>query len=254
MHFDTKGFITTEYNVEERFEQSFPKTKAPLILSDDKYSFWAVSDLHIGDTGNAHKLLASASNKGPSFILFPGDITTGEKEDLEKAAQLFLKNRYPPLYFVAGNHDLYFDSWPIYFSLFGSSTYFFEIHTPNYKDLVVGLESGSSTFGKSQILWLKSILESRTNYRYCFVFTHANITASTPNASGMFPIEESMCLFDLYAQHKVNCVFSGHDHRPLNKFFQNVNYINIPAFKNNSKFVSVNVEEAGINTVFSDLD
>ena len=134
-----------------------------------------------------------------------------------------------PAYYTCGNHDQYF-GWNLYHDRWGSSTYTFTITTPNYKDLYIVLETGSSTLGEGQYNWLKKQLLKRDNYRYCIVITHSNLTYQGFQ-NGTFSQEETVILFDLFSRSGVDMVISGHSHRENDVTIENVRYITTGAIK-----------------------
>ena len=154
------------------------------------------------------------------------------------------------MYYAAGNHDQYF-GWSLYYDRFGSSTYSFTITTPNYKDLYIVLETGSSTLGKNQYNWLVEQLYKRNNYRYCIIITHSNFTYQGFK-NGVFTQEETIILYDLFTKNNVNMVISGHSHQENDVTIENVRYITTGAMKN-GEFGTCFVNKSGVSFKFENL-
>ncbi|NCC98778.1 MAG: metallophosphoesterase [Bacteroidia bacterium] len=254
--FDPLDFIRTTYDVDKRTADSIEKNEqnpvSNVITTSDDYSFIIVSDLHLHtDEVMMPKFFSMASNSDASFVVINGDIYNSKSEFAAFAKEQFDNFNAKPCYFVAGNHDMYFD-WKLYLDNFGSSTYSFKVQTPNTQDLYIILESGSATLGKIQLEWLKEQLKTRNQYRYCFIVTHTNFIAQEVN-NGIYQQEELNVLFKLFADNNVNAVITGHSHETNDKTILNIKYWTTDALKNNNYGI-VYVESENINIDFLKLD
>ena len=93
---------------------------------------------------------------------------------------------------------------------------------------MIALETASGTLGKSQQKWLEDILkEKRSQHRYCVIMTHTHFFDRNMSQfpTGNYSIEETAMLTNLFTQHNVNLVISGHDHQNENYKFNNVTYL-----------------------------
>lgn len=227
---ELRGFFVSYDYVNERFQQSVKWNQdngfKKVSVNKDEYSVFCMGDSHLGTADNLRKLFMDASNNKASAILLAGDITTGISEDY-----LTLETILPPkdslnIFSVVGNHDLYFDGWKSFYKIFGSSSYYFEIHTPDAKDLFIGLDTGGGTLGKLQLKWLKDLLKARrTNYRYCTVFTHNNIVRLRPTMSTNPMSEEVAEILDLCLRYNISIFITGHDHVRNTAKFGNTEHI-----------------------------
>ncbi|NDV46231.1 hypothetical protein D0T49_04145 [Paludibacter sp. 221] len=245
-------------NVNSRYEfsnsQNFNCGFSSLAVGADEYRVYAAADFHTGKGGlssnQATFLQAVNDDAGAVCCLSIGDMVSGEKQAYENYSAV-LRN-FPEVNHAAcvGNHELYFEGWPYYKEMFGSSIYYFEVATPNYKDIFICLDSGSGTLGTSQTVWLKDLLErERRNYRNCIVFTHTNFTCKdlSQGTTGSFVLEETYALFRLFSTYNVSMVLSGHDHYFEDSTVQGVRYITLDAAKDNVKnasFLKINCSDS----------
>lgn len=259
--FEMKGFVTTHVGVEERFDQSMEWNAehgyAEISMPNNEYSIIAMGDSHLGGTENIKLFLNHAQDDEVAAAVMVGDLTTGNKEDIE-----ILWNELPSKdsvnYFaIAGNHDLYFDGWPHFYEKFGSSSYYFIVNTPSNNDLFICLDTGGGTLGKSQIAWFSQILEDmRSDFRYCVVLTHNNLFRFRPTTSTNPMVEELHVLLDLFIKHEVDVVVNAHDHKRGEKVFGNTNFIIMDALQDinkNASFLKMNIDASSISSDYIDL-
>ena len=254
--FDQLDFIRTTYDVDKRTADSIKKNEQNPVLNitkiSDNYSFIIASDLHLHtDEVMMPEFFSMASNSDASFVVINGDIYNSKSEFASFAKDQFDNFNAKPCYFVAGNHDIYFD-WKLYLDNFGSSTYSFKVQTPTTQDLYITLESSSATLGKTQLDWLKEQLNTRNQYRYCIIVTHVNFFPQQVN-NGIYQQEELHVLFKLFSDNNVNAVITGHSHDTNNKKVLNVNYWTTDALKNNNYGI-VYIKSENINIDFLKLD
>lgn len=213
---DFTGFIRSTDRVEDRFIQSMEyndnDSTENVIINSSDYSLLAASDLHVGTTINTEKLLNYYISSDDIALMLVGDIVSGRREHYELFSEI-TDTITKPLFFMIGNHDLYFDGWKSFYEFFGSSSYYFTVTTSDTSDLYICLDSGGGTLGKSQVAWLKNLLdEQRENYRYCIISSHVNILRTRRTSSTNPLVEEVAFLLDLFAKYDVNLVITGHDH------------------------------------------
>jgi 3',5'-cyclic AMP phosphodiesterase CpdA len=215
-----------------------------LTLTTENYTLLVASDLHLSDNEKAMDgFFAQVAAQKPAAVIYNGDLYNGREEFANMAQRLLEEKTGAPHYYVAGNHDQYF-GWPVFMERFGSSTYTFVINAGAAQDLVIILESGSSTLGKEQLAWLKEQLKKRENYRHCLIFTHSNLVIHSFNF-GTYPEDELHELYALFHEYKVSAVISGHSHVSDSKEILDVHYFNTAAAKN---------KHYGILTVNNELD
>ena len=249
-------FGWTDYSVDQRFEDSrryceqYPAQN--LSVDADEYKFTATSDYHLHtDSVFLPKFFDYINSSQSTFVALNGDLYNSKEEFADFAYSALTNGIKIPAYYTCGNHDQYF-GWNVYFSRWGSSTYSFTVTTPNYQDLYIALETGSSTLGAGQYNWLKEVLSGREEYRYCIVFTHSNFTYQGL-ANGVFTQEETVVLFDLFARNNVNMVISGHSHRENNLTIEGVRYVTTGAIKS-GEFGTCFLKNAGVDFKFEDLE
>lgn len=245
---DFSGFARSTDHVEDRFRNSMDYNAINpfqnLILSTDTYKLLITGDIHVGGpktNNNYEKFALAASQPEVTAAVYCGDLASGRRADLQLFKDL-LPNK--PNFVIAGNHDLYFNGWNAFIDLFGTSTYFFTIQSPHYKDLFICLESGGGTFGRSQLAWLKNVLEKdRPNYDQCFVFSHCNFFRPHHTASTSQNMEELMVLLDLFEKHRVDMVITAHDHKRNEKTLGNIKYLILDALRDDVAHASYLVLE-----------
>lgn len=227
-------FGWTDYSVDQRFEDSRRYNEQHpaqnLSIDTDEYTFTATSDYHLHtDSVFLPKFFDYINGSQSTFVALNGDLYNSKEEFADFAYSALTNGIKIPAYYTCGNHDEYF-GWHLYYDRFGSSTYSFTVTTPNYQDLYIALETGSSTLGRGQYEWLLEVLSKRDEYRYCIVFTHSNFTYQGL-ANGTFTQEETVVLFDLFAKNNVNMVISGHSHRENDLTIEGVRYVTTGAMK-----------------------
>jgi len=250
LSFDFKGIVYSSSNVDERFEQSIAWNKANstkyLKLNSEDYKFIVAGDSHLGTSENFEKMIKEANKSDYCFSTIIGDLTNGFDDDYVYTKKIIDSLSTNQFFLIAGNHDLYFKGWDLFYKYFGSSSYIVEIETNNSKDLLIFLDTGSATLGKSQMEWLKDILETtRKNYRNCMIFSHVNLfrVNGHKTTSTNFLTEELNALMNLFYDNNVDYVFSGHDHQRYTIDFGKTKYITLDALKDVAKNASYLIVE-----------
>lgn len=259
--FEMRGFISSYENANKRFEQSTDCNQqngfTELTVSQNTYTLHAMGDSHIGSIDNFDIFLEQARDNNATAAVLVGDITTGHNEDYELVEQ-HLPPKDSLMYFaVPGNHDLYFNGWQNYYSIFGSSAYYFVVNTPNGSDLFICLDTGGGTLGNKQLDWFKKLLETnRSNYRHCTVFTHNNIFRLRPTTSANPMVEEIQVYVDLFTRHNVNMVVTAHDHKRNTAVLGNTTFIIMDALQDKNdeaSYLKLTITEANIDYSFVQL-
>jgi 3',5'-cyclic AMP phosphodiesterase CpdA len=259
--FELRGFFTTYENANERFQESNEWNNqhgyTEITISGSTYTINAFGDSHVGGTENLDAFFRISQDEDVTAVVMAGDITTGHKDDYD------LFTRHLPLkdslqfFATAGNHDLYFDGWQHFYSIFGSASYFFIVNTPGHSDLFICLDTGSGTLGSLQLEWFKKLLEaSRSNYRYCTVFTHNNLFRFRPTTSTNPMVEEIRVLLDLFVMHNVNMVVTAHDHKRNYDILGNTVHIIMDALldeNDEASYLKLSIGDEKIDFSFVDL-
>lgn len=240
---DFSGLIRSTDPIEKRFAASMEwNAQHPfrnVVVDHDAYTLLVTGDVHVGSSStinNYLRFLERGEEEDISSLIFVGDISTGREADQQTFKAHLPEATAKPSFVVVGNHELYFDGWKYFYQLFGSSTYYFTIQTPEKKDLFLCLDSGSGTLGRSQLSWLKSTLETERNlYDRCIVFTHNNFFRDHHTASTSPLVEEIVVLMDLFEKHKVNMVITAHDHKRMIEHFGSVTYLTLDALRDDAK-------------------
>jgi predicted phosphodiesterase len=203
-----------------------------IIAPSDEYSVVAMGDSHVGSTKNLDSFFRIAKEEKASAVVMAGDLTTGNPEDYMEFENHLPEDDALPLFFLAGNHDLFSNGWEEFYRWFGSSTYIFSIKTPVASDLYICLETGGGTLGDKQLKWLTRILQTiRPDYRRCIVITHNNFFRNRHTDSTNPVIEELTALLELFTINHVDMVVTGHDHKHDAEVFGLTTYIVMDALK-----------------------
>jgi hypothetical protein len=254
--YDLQGFFVSpsKERINERFEQSIAYNEKHqedtlIIANSDEYQFCAAADFHVKTTANTLSRYVKLTANTPSILFSSilGDITD-QKGGLAIAFDSINNNKGNSIIrILAGNHDLYFNQLHEYHQLFGSSTYFFIVKTPNTSDLFIALESTTGSLGKLQKEWLENILlEKRNQHRYCIILTHTNFfdTELSQFPSGNFSLEETAFLTNLFSKHNVDIIINGHDHTYDYTELNGVEYLTLEDAQDsdsNPTYFSINV-------------
>ncbi len=209
-------------------------------VSADTYRFYACADVHteVYPYRYAEVLRRQEADSAALFGLLLGDISNrkGAIHSIADVVAGFSK----PVMALVGNHDLFFDQWGDFKNRFGSSTYYFTVTTPHYRDLYIMLDSGGGCHGQTQMKWLRDVLKDREKYRHCVVCSHVNIfrTDLSQFVSGNLPLEETYELMDLLSANHVDLYLQGHDHHRKETVYGGVRYMILDCLKDAASYVS----------------
>ena len=232
--FEMRGFFFSYESVDERFEQSIEWNKThpykKLTVPTDNYLLYIMGDSHCGGTDNTDIFFNEAMKGNAIAAVLVGDLATGHAEDFDSFANHIPHQDSITSFPIIGNHDLYFNGWEKFHSLWRTTTYLFTVETPEASDLYICTDTGSGTLGSEQLTWLTDILENeRPNYRRCIIFTHNNLfrirhtTSTNPN------IEELYVLTELCSKHNIDMVITRHDHKKNAVVLGNTTHITMDA-------------------------
>ena len=182
--YDIQGFFISpsKERVNERFEQSIAynehhQNDTIITTAQENYSFLVASDIHVKSTAKNLALFIDnvSKDKNSLYAIILGDITD-QKGGLQIAYDTIENHKSNAIIrTVVGNHDTYFNQWSEFYSLFGSSTYYFIVKTPTTSDLFITLDSSSGTLGKKQMEWLKQILKEKMLIVHLQIFTSSSL-------------------------------------------------------------------------------
>ena len=150
---------------------SAPDTSAVSIADTNNYSFAVVGDTHIAnaDVGRFERILDGATAGGDSFLILLGDIVDkGDRVDFE-ALKTAISNKGwdGRVFYVIGNHDIFYDGWDNYKELLAPSFYSLEIANAKF----IAMDSADGALVKRQEAWVKSEVEQSSN-KFTFLMSH----------------------------------------------------------------------------------
>ena len=266
---DMKGmFSPNGPTVEMRFKQSKDyndlREELHMDMQSDDYTIYMCSDSHI--TRKTHKNLDYFMEQykaaaAPKFAIHLGDIIDAQKNFpcADSIVHFAGQTINDTLFITPGNHDIYFQQWPIYRSYFHSSVYWFDTYNGNKKlDLFICLDSAEGELGVSQMKWLRDLLEkkSQEGYRHTIVFTHTHLwklDGSQGHTSNM-ALEATYELTSLLSRYGVEYVWSGHQHARQLVQFKGVTYMVLNATKDEEKGQSYLLAHMSENISYTHID
>ncbi len=222
----------------ERFAQSMEYNNQhgykTVTTPTDNYKVYFAADFHVDSTTRhtQHWVSAIQNDSTCAAAIMLGDMVDGaNKYQYIISALSPLRDAAFPLFATAGNHDIYFGEWPEYVKYWGTSTYYFTVQTPNYKDLFICLDTSDGTLGTEQTKWLRSL--STAGYRHAIIFTHTHMFKpdGSQGTTGNYPMEETYELLELFDQMGIEWYVSGHRHARDIRQFRNVIYYTIDAIQ-----------------------
>jgi predicted phosphodiesterase len=259
--FEMRGFILSYETANQRFEQSmdwnYEHPFKEITIPVEDYTIYAMSDCHAGGTKNLDFFLNEAKRMNAVAAVMAGDLTRGHAKDYYTFQQHLPSQDSLISFQMVGNHDLFFDGWKQFYSLFGSTSYIFTVKTPQASDLYICLDTGGGTLGSNQLDWLKDILETdRPNYRHCILFTHNNLFRIRHTDSANPFVEELQVLIELCIKHQIDMVVAGHDHLKNVVKLGNTTHITLDALEDDFKqagYLILSVKQGKIEYEFINL-
>ena len=223
-------FAGSSPNIDQRWEVSQAYNQqagfATINALTDDYHVYVCTDTHIHKTRTRWEYFIKSYR---ADMLCPvavhlGDVidATTDFEYVEDALERHPLSQILPyktdtLMAVCGNHDIYFKQWETFIKAFKTSTYYFVVQTPSGKqDLFVVYDSADGTVGSKQLKWLESTLQwaDTQNFRHIIACSHTHFFKrdGSQGHTSNFTIEETYALLNLFTEHGVDMLWSGHDH------------------------------------------
>jgi len=207
------------------------------INNESNYKFIVVTDTHIED-GNAFgfEYLTNAIilSHGAEFVVNLGDVTQhGSIHDIDRFIEI-AEDMGVPVYPVIGNHDIYFNTWPVWRENIGSTNYRVD---SNNTTLFV-LDTANAFFGKHQLDWLEN--EIKTAKQNVFVFTHAPLFTTGIKMQQVTDTRERARIISIL-RNRADIMFMGHSHQRAINSAGNVQYVTFEDFKSTGIYCVVSV-------------
>lgn len=243
-----------DYRFDKSMEHNAAVGPRDLVLSSDDYRFYVGTDTHVDDKyeHTAQYLRDFRQDPSASFTLMLGDLINAQ-QNIPWVSEMFRDScgtKRDRIYITLGNHDAYFNQWGEWQQEWGSSTYSFDVVTPNAKDLYICIESANGTLGNKQTRWLKELLEQSLSkgYRHKIIFTHTHMFKKdgSQGHTSNYAMEETYELTDLFSRCGVDWYLCGHDHCREITHHKGVTYIIVDALEehyNNAFYMIADIGE-----------
>lgn len=220
-------FAGSSPTIDERWEESMAYNQEAgfdtLYAVAEDYHLYVCTDTHITKKRNRweHFIASYRADKLCPVAVHLGDIIDARTDvayvEEALAPQMEGTNKHDTLMAVCGNHDIYFQLWENFLRVFKTSTYYFVVQTPSGKqDLFIVYDSADGTVGSKQLQWLENTLKwaDTQNFRHVVACTHTHFFKrdGSQGHTSNYTIEETYALLNLFTQHNVKMVWSGHDH------------------------------------------
>ena len=220
-------FAGSSPTIDERWEESMAYNQEAgfdtLYAVAEDYHLYVCTDTHITKKRNRweHFIASYRADKLCPVAVHLGDIIDARTDvayvEEALAPQMEGTNKHDTLMAVCGNHDIYFQLWENFLRVFKTSTYYFVVQTPAGKqDLFIVYDSADGTVGSKQLQWLENTLKwaDTQNFRHVVACTHTHFFKrdGSQGHTSNYTIEETYALLNLFTQHNVKMVWSGHDH------------------------------------------
>jgi len=240
--------LAERFNERNNFQFLRPDERTIPLQGD--YSFIVLSDTHI-EKGNAFGLEkireVIEADTTIKFMVIIGDITQcAYKEDIEKFIEI-ARSLPIPCYPVIGNHDIYFNNWPNWKELIGSTCY--RINGGGATLFI--LDTANAYFGKDQLDWLDQELKSATGR--VFAFTHTNFFVESPADIQQVTDTKERARVLSILRKRCDVMFSGHLHKRIISEAGGVKFIAIEDFRHEKVYCRVSVKASGISYEFKKL-
>lgn len=239
---DILGMVVNRSDTEARVTDwlSWNDSHEPIVIDSvpDSYVFYSCSDAHLNDDNSRLVAYITEERNDPNavFSVIAGDLCNEKGErpfalcDSAMKYDPAIHADNDPCFPIIGNHDVYFDCAEYYKSYFHTSTYAVTVKTiSGQKDLFLFLDSGNGTHGGKQLDWLEKQLESRKEYRHCFVISHNWLFRTTYNytttPAANLPEDEQYAFMDMMSRNDVDMVIMGHFHYIDAKTVGHVQYV-----------------------------
>lgn len=237
-------------NVENRISEL--KEINPVIPSGSSFSFVVLSDSHEGHTEATDEskerfkawLRNQSVSERPAFLVCLGDVADHAWEDEFASWKKFTDDIEAEFgietYGLAGNHDLYKESWDLWISSNKPGTSFWTIKTPGFS--LYALDTATGTLGTKQFSLLKEAMESDSNPKV--VFSHYPISIrEEPNfIFGMQDGMERDMILNLLQKNHTKLLLSGHIHKEQVRHLNSLSEYNLASFQFNHKIYKITVD------------
>lgn len=210
----------------------------------ETYAVYVATDTHVDSTTHHWSKFVNCykADKDCAFAIHLGDLINAKNNfarffDAAKVAPEGYVPGKDTIFYVVGNHDLYFNQWPEYKSYIGTSTYWFDTRTSGGKllDLYICIDSGEGTLGVDGIKWLEDILKEKSEqpYRHRIILTHTHMFKQDDSQghTSNYSMEETYEIAALLTKYGVSEYWSGHDHSREITNYGNVTYIVVDALE-----------------------
>lgn len=189
-------------------------TGSEFPMSSRKSGYYAFRDL-----------LKDMTKRSPEFVISTGDLATRATHLAYRRVRMFLRHLPFPLLVTPGNHDLV-DRAAVH------AQFFHALFGADHGDLTVGpvrlilINNAWGSLADEQWTWVEETFAKPSDAAHTLVFCHKPVI--DPREGTYYGMEwrpHAERLIEVFAQHKVTAVFSGHIHSLLHTERDGVHYI-----------------------------
>lgn len=205
------------------------------------YKVYVGTDMHIASASSTRHtdtfLEAFSADGDAPMALLLGDLVDGSSSMQAASARVreMAGEKAGHVFPALGNHDIYFNLWEAWSREWGDAHYTVQVSTPEGVDLYICLDSASGHLGRSQMAWLKDVLDIavKRGFRHVIVYTHTHMFKKdgSQGHTSNYPVEETWELTSLFADSGVELFLSGHCHSRDISYFNGVEYVVVDALE-----------------------
>lgn len=228
-HVDMAGVFGFNPDADARFNApGSRKPYADMTALPPEWSFIAVSDVHVKDSG--HSNLPSLSvhvGSDDRLLLIAGDLVNNGGQDGFDIVAAKASAAGLPVRTALGNHDAASGGYSAYLDTFQPSVYYFYAGGVRF----IVLDTASGTLGRLQWEWLNAFL-ALDGVMETVVMTHFNFFTPGGHAVNEFyDAGELYSLMALLKRYGTRTVLMGHDHTHAEWRINGVTFVCLPQFR-----------------------
>ena len=227
-NYDVIGMVAgSSPRIDLRFQDSQAYNEehgfATIAAPAEDYHIYVCTDTHVDFSRNNWETFINAYRADTlcPVAIHLGDLINAQNHFQYMASALTDLPHNPAkpdtLMALVGNHDIYFNQWSEFLKYWHTGSYYFIVSTPSgQQDLFIVLDSSEGTMGSKQLAWLRDLLSwaDTQTFRHRVVCTHTCFFKrdTSQGHTSNYSLEETYTLLNLFCQHQIEMIWTGHDH------------------------------------------